>query len=303
MYLREAQAKGIIAQYGIPIPEGRVARSADEARDCAQEITAEGYTIKALIHAGGRGLAGGVSFADTPDEAAMAAHKLLGKKLVTEQTGEHGEQVDEVYVEATLDFEAELYLALVIDQRTALPTILGSLHGGVNFEERATADPTIVVTLPMSPEGVLDDKARVAFLTVLDANRGVEAVVDSMIRTYLETDAILIEINPLAVTGDRAVAIDAKIVLDGNALFRHPEMEALADDTHTDASELIARENEINFVKMGGDIGLVVNGAGLGLATHDMVVEAGGSPANFMDIRTTATSFQIAKGIGLLLAR
>lgn len=301
MYLREAQAKQIVAQYGVPIPEGRVARSAEEAERRAREVSAERYVVKALISAGGRGLAGGVTFAATPSAVADASKAMIGSRLVTEQTGPAGEQVDEVYVEAALSFETALYLALVIDQRTALPTILGSTQGGVEFEAKATADPSIVHTLPLGSDGTIDPAKRSAFLSALGVGEAVSTVIDAMVSAYQKTDAALIEINPLAVIGDAATAIDAKIILDGNALYRHPELAALADTSQTNADELVARENEINFVKMDGNIGLVVNGAGLGLATHDMVVEAGGHPANFMDIRTTATSFQIAKGVGLLL--
>lgn len=303
MYLPEAQAKEIVAQFGVPIPPGEIATSAEEAERIAQGLQAEGYAVKALIRAGGRGLAGGVSFAGTPAEAGKAAGGMLGMKLVTEQTGTRGHTVDSVYVEARIDFERSLYLAVIVDQRTALPTVLGSKEGGVDFEKKAQESPEIVEMLPLAPDGSIDVSERDAFLAKLDVeSAAVAPVIESMVRAFLESDAALLEINPLAITPDgKAIAVDAKMVLDGNALYRHPDLEKLADDTTSDASEVIARANEVNFVKMDGNIGLVVNGAGLGLATHDMVVEAGGTPANFMDIRTTATSFQIAKGIGVLL--
>ncbi len=307
MYLSEYQAKEILAQYGVSIPEGRIAGSPDEAEACAREIRCEKYVIKAQISAGGRGLAGGIKFAATPSGVRISATELIGKRLVTEQTGPAGEEVEQVYVEAAVDIDRSLYAALVIDQRTALPTLLGAREGGVEFEANASANPDILETLALSVDGALDDADIAGFLDRLglsgDAAASVKELFAAAIRAFFATDASLVEINPLALTPDhRAIAVDAKMVIDGNALARHPELDPFVRTAPTEESERIARENEINFIKMDGDIGMVVNGAGLGLATHDMVVDAGGRPANFMDIRTTANSFQIAKVVGLLLA-
>ena len=307
MYLSEYQAKEILAQYGVSIPEGRIAGSPDEAEACAREIRCEKYVIKAQISAGGRGLAGGIQFAATPSGVRSSAAELIGKRLVTEQTGPAGEEVEQVYVEAAVDIDRSLYAALVIDQRTALPTLLGAREGGVDFEANAGANPDILETLALSVDGALDDADVAGFLDRLglsgDAAASVKELLAAAIRAFFATDASLVEINPLAITPDhRAIAVDAKMVIDDNALARHPELDPFVREAPIEESERIARENEINFIKMDGDIGMVVNGAGLGLATHDMVIDAGGRPANFMDIRTTASSFQIAKVVGLLLA-
>ena len=306
MYLHEAQAKALLAQHGIAIPKGHVAQTPDEAQGHAAALGAERVAVKALIHAGGRGLAGGVRFAETPQGAADHARAMLGEVLVTSQTRQDGEVVREVYVEEGLAFERALYLSLIIDQRRAVPVLLASAEGGVEFEEKAVAAPAMVQKYPFGVDGSHNPAALSAFLEMLGVpdshGAAVRGVIEAMVSAFLGSDASLIEINPLALMADgSAVAVDAKIVLDGNALFRHPEFEPLRDTARSDEREMVAQANEINFVRMDGDIGLVVNGAGLGLATHDMVIAAGGRPANFMDIRTMATPEQIATGIGLLL--
>lgn len=306
MYLREHQAKAILAAHGAPTPKGGVARSGEEAEETARGLGLSRCVVKAQIAAGGRGLAGGVKAAESPARAGAIAAEMIGSRLVTEQTGAEGETVERVYVEEEIAFDTGVYVALVIDQRTALPTILGSAEGGVDFERKAREDPGRVKTLALPADGSIDGLDLKGFLGELGvaeaARASAEVVLTAMIRALFETDASLIEVNPLVITGaGEAIAVDAKMVLDGNALFRHPEHEETANNAGVEGVELVARENEINFVKMRGDIGMVVNGAGLALATHDMVIDAGGAPANFMDIRTTATSFQIARGVGLLL--
>ena len=305
MYLHEAHAKDLLARYGVPLPEGHVARSPQEAADHATTLGGP-VAVKALIHAGGRGLAGGVRIAHTPDEARSHAAAMLGTDLVTAQTRSRGETVHEVYVERALRFPRSFYLSLIIDQRRAVPTLLAAAEGGTDLEENAAAAPAMIQKYPLAADGSHNPAALAAFLDMLgvpDGHAGaVLAVVESLVRAFVDSDATLIEVNPLALMEDgTATAIDAKVILDGNALFRHPDLAALGDTARADATELLAQANEINFVKMDGEIGLVVNGAGLGLATHDMVIEAGGRPANFMDIRTMATADQIATGIGLLL--
>ena len=306
MYLQEYQAKEILAQYGVRIPEGAVASSPEEAETKARALTCEKFVVKAQIPAGSRGLAGGVKFAASPGGVRDAARGLMENRLVTEQTGPAGEPVDRVYVEAAIDDRRSIYLAMVVDERKSTPVLLGAKAGGVNFERKALQDPSIVDAVPLPFDGDLGAVDLGAFLGRLElegkAAESVQALLSSAIRAAFEYDAILLELNPVVITraGD-AVAVDAKMVIDANALFRHPELEAFAREAEQDPVERVARENEINFVKMPGNIGLVVNGAGLGLATNDMVIDAGGKPANFMDIRTTATSFQIAKGVQILL--
>lgn len=305
MYLSEYQAKEILAQYGVNVPEGGLARTPAEAEERARSLKCEKFVVKAQILAGGRGLAGGVKFAPTPSAVRETAEALLGTRLVTEQTGPAGEAVERVYVEAAVDDRRSVYLALIIDERDGAPRLLGARDGGVQFEAMARANPGILESVALPQDG---DPSQVDIHGFL-ARIGVEGeaaasaadLIAGMVRAAFENDALLVEINPLAITNGRAVAIDAKMVVDDNALYRHPEFESIAREAHRDEYERVARANEINFVKMDGDIGVVVNGAGLGLATNDMLIEAGGRPANFMDIRTTATSQQIAKGVGVLL--
>jgi succinyl-CoA synthetase beta subunit len=306
MYLSEHQAKEILAQFGVRVPEGAVAESPEEAESRARGLRCEKFAVKAQILAGGRGLAGGVKFAATPSGVRDAARDLIGTRLVTDQTGPDGEKVRRVYVEAAVDIRQSVYLALVIDERSAAPLLLGSREGGVEFERKAESDPSILAALPLPREGGLDGVDLAGFL----AGIGIEGagadstqeLLRAAARAAFANDAILLEINPLSILPDgTAVAVDAKMVIDDSALYRHPEFESIVRDSYRDEYERVARENEINFVKLQGEIGLVVNGAGLGLATNDMVADAGGRPANFMDIRTTATSFQIAKGVQLLL--
>ena len=305
MYLHEAHAKDLLSRYGIALPGGRIAHSPEEAADHAKALGGS-VAVKALIHAGGRGLAGGVRMAQTPAEAKDHAADMLGTNLVTAQTRSRGETVHEIYIERALDFSRSLYLSLIIDQRRAVPTLLAAAEGGTDLEENAAAAPAMIQKYPLTADGSHNPASLAAFLDMLgvpDSHaRSVLAIVESLVRAFIDSDATLIEVNPLALMEDgTATAIDAKIILDGNALFRHPDLAALGDTARADAVETLAQENEINFVRMDGEIGLVVNGAGLGLATHDMVIEAGGRPANFMDIRTMATADQIATGIGLLL--
>lgn len=297
MILSEYKSKELLSQYGVAVPEGRVARTAAEAETLCREVTATKYVVKAQIGAGGRGLAGGVKFAATPSAVRSEAEKMLGKPLVTQQTNASGEIVKEVYVEAAVDIAADAFIAIVLDQH-AQPTLLASATGGVDFEEQARRNPDMVSSLRLAGGDVE------AFLQGLGFhNAGAAAkLVESAHKAFLANEMTLLEINPLAMlaSGDW-IAVDAKISIDGSAMFRHPELETLVMDHALSSVERTAQENEINLVKLDGNIGVVVNGAGLGLATNDMLVDAGGKPANFMDIRTTATSFQIAKGVELLL--
>lgn len=299
MILSEYKSKELIAQYGVSIPEGRVAATPAEAEARCREIGAAKYVVKAQIGAGGRGLAGGIRFAATPTAVRDEAKQLLGKPLVTAQTGTGGEVVDEIYVEAAVEIEKDVFIAIVLDPATAQPTLLASAQGGVEFEQMARMDPDAVSSLP------LGDGADIpGFLGGLGlaGSEAAAQTVAAAARAFVTNDMTLLEINPFAMTaaGDW-IAVDAKVVLDGNAMFRHPDLEALTQGETLSAAERVAQENEINLVKLDGDIGVVVNGAGLGLATNDMLADAGGRPANFMDIRTTATSFHIAKGVELLL--
>ena len=303
MFLSEHQSKELLAQYDVPVPAGRLARDTDEAERRCAEISARKYVVKAQITAGGRGLAGGVKFAATPSAVADEARKMLGSTLVTAQTGSAGELVTAVSVEEALDLAASYFIAFILDPNSGAPMLLASSEGGVEFEQRSQMDPSTVKSLPL-PEDTAETRADLAtFLAGIGiAEDAPTDILMAARKAFIETDMTLLEINPFARTSTGAwVAIDAKITLDTSAMFRHPEFESLSDSQGLSQTELEAQKNDINLVRMDGNIGVVVNGAGLGLATNDMVFDAGGKPANFMDIRTTATSFDIAKGVSLLL--
>jgi succinyl-CoA synthetase beta subunit len=292
--LPEYKSKELLAQYGVPVPKGKLARSAREAEEAAASIGAKKFVVKAQIAAGGRGLAGGIKFAATPSSVHDEAARMLGKPLVTDQTGPEGETVESVYIEAAEDTAAECYAAWALDLDTGHPMLLASTEGGVAFEERAKMDSDAVKTLVITegdPETVIGK-----FLGTLGLDEGAAAPLVAALQAFAENDMSLLEMNPFAKTkAGKWLALDAKIVLDASAAFRHPEFAAMAPKPKSDAPN-------INFVALDGDLGVIVNGAGLGLATNDMIVDAGGKPANFMDIRTTATSFDIAKGVEMLLA-
>lgn len=308
MVLSEYNSKELLQQYGVTIPSGKMARTPEEAENaCAavldgahKGLASRKFVVKAQIAAGGRGLAGGVRFAATPSAVRDEAAKLLDSALTTEQTGPEGERVRSVYIEAALDLAAQYFIAFALDFETGQPLLLASADGGVEFEERARMNSEIVRTLVL---GEPDKEALMAFLRDLGIED--EAATDQILsaRTaFLENDMTLLEINPFARTSNGAwVAIDAKVTLDASAAFRHPEFESIAAQQVLSGQESEAAKSNINFVKLDGDLGVVVNGAGLGLATNDMIADARGRPANFMDIRTTATSFDIAKGVEILL--
>jgi succinyl-CoA synthetase beta subunit len=231
---------------------------------------------------------------------------MLGLTLVTEQTGPEGRTVGQVYVEEAIEAERVLYLAVLVDRAVGKVALLGAEQGGEDIEERAAIDPTIITALPVEIDGSTKASALQSFAKKLkltgEAGKKAVELFRALTKAFVELDASLIEINPLAVTGrGELVALDVKMILDDNAMFRHADLKGLHDRDERDPVEMKAQANEINYVRMEGDIGVVVNGAGLALATHDMLSDAGGVPANFMDIRTTATSLDIANGFDLLL--
>ncbi|HEY0293620.1 MAG TPA: ATP-grasp domain-containing protein [Hansschlegelia sp.] len=305
MRLHEFQAKRLLTDYGLPIPRGAVALTADEAEAVARDLGTSPIAVKAQIHAGERLAAGGVRMAHGPSMAKAAAAALLGQRLVTRQTDDEGQIVRRVYVEEGVAIERSIYLALMIDASGALVAV-GGCEGGDGVEERKrkgefTSDTLVLsVNEPIEPADLSAFIARIG----LEGRAAVAGVslVEGLRRAFVELDASLIEINPLAVTASGEIkALDVKMTLDDNALFRHPDLGSLRDEVEGDRVKLSAHRDQLNFVQLDGDIGLVSNGAGLGLATLDMVCEAGGKPANFMDIRTTAKSLDIAHGFALLL--
>lgn len=298
MLLAEYKSKELLAQYGLSVPAGRRATTADEAEAACAKLDARKFVVKAQIAAGGRGLAGGIKFAATPSSVHEAAAKLLGSKLVTEQTGREGETVNVVYVEAAEDIASQHFVAITLDPESGAPLLLASAEGGVEFEQRARMDEGVVTSAPLDGSTPIGEVLKSAGIDDQNATGQIEAA----LKAFSENDMTLLEINPFAKTKDgRWIAIDAKVALDPSAAFRHPEFESMLADQGLSTEEAEAQKSNINFVKLDGDLGVIVNGAGLGLATNDMIVDANGRPANFMDIRTTATSFDIAKGVELLL--
>jgi succinyl-CoA synthetase beta subunit len=306
MQLQEFQAKTLLSQYAIGSPAGAVVATSDEAEAIATRLHTDTIFVKAQIHAGERLAAGGIRAVNSPKAAKAAAGELLGQKLVTSQTGSHGQTVKSVLVEAGIKAEQELYLALQVDAGSGAIVLTAGQGGGADIERRFAAQTLKLESLPLRIRGERNpgDIAELAGRIGLSGGVAVKfgELIKKLHRAFVELDAGLIEINPLVVTdtGD-LVAVDAKVVVDDNALYRHPELKELRDDSHTDRIELQAQRHQINFVQMDGDIGTIVNGAGLALATLDMISAAGGSPANFMDIRTTAKSLDIAQGISLVL--
>jgi succinyl-CoA synthetase beta subunit len=307
MNLHEYQAKELLARYGIAAPEGRVASSAAEAETMARKLPGQRFAVKAQVHAGGRGEAGGVRIVDSPKAVGQTARELIGKKLVTSNTGPEGRIVRKVYVEAAVKPERVLYLAALIDRAAGAVALIGAREGGGDIEDRVARNPRIIERLVLAPHAAQRPDELRAYAARLGLSGPLEAraieLLAGLIDALYQLDASLIEINPLAVMPDGTLlALDVKMVVDDNALFRHPELEPLRDEDELDPVELQAQRHEINYVKLDGNIGVVVNGAGLALATLDLLRDAGGQPANFMDIRTMATSMQIARGLDLLMA-
>ena len=310
MHIHEFLAKELLSRRGVSIAAGRVAGSAPEVGKLLQGVAPGRYVIKAQVHAGDRLAGGGIRFAETPGEGRAAAAAMLGRPLVTRQTGPRGERVRWVYVEEAVTAIANLYVAIAVDPAAGEIAVLGSGTPVNDGEPTAIRDRGQLQRLPVR----IEDNRPVADFGAI-ARRIVPSAADAeklaellrlLAAAFIELDATLIEINPLALTADgRYVALDAKMTLDDNALFRHKEIAAwreAAMQEGGDPGELASDRHNINYIGMDGDIGLVVNGAGLALATLDMVKDAGGRPANFMDVRTTATSLDVAFGFDLLLA-
>ena len=290
MKLHEYQAKELLARYGVPTPEGRVARTADEAAEAAEALGGK-VVVKAQVHAGGRGKAGGIKLANSADEARAAAEELLGTRLVTIQSPQ-GQPIDAVLVEEQVDVARELYLGAVIDNSAGMPVMIASAAGGMEIEEVAESHPEQIHRQAIDPAaGFQGYQARaLAFATGLDGdlNRPAVALISALARAFVENDGSLAEINPLVVTGDgRLLAVDAKFSIDDDAEFRHRDLVELRDRAQEDAMEVEADEAGIqNYIKLEGDIGCMVNGAGLAMATMDAIKFEGGEPANFLDIGT-----------------
>src|SRR5450755_1204390 len=306
MKVHEYQAKSILAKYGVPVPRGEVTDNPDEAREIAKRLGGRAV-VKAQIHAGGRGKGGGVKLAKDPDEARELAGKILGMNLITVQTGPSGKIVQKVLVEEALDIDRELYLSITLDRGRGLPSMMASKSGGMEIEEVATKDASAIVreTLDLAL-GMFPFQARkLAFALGLSGEsfkKGV-AFMPALFRAYVETDASLAEINPLLVTkaGD-VLALDAKMTFDDNALFRHAEIKAMRDVSEEDPLEVEASRFGLNYIKLDGTVGCMVNGAGLAMGTMDLVKLAGGEPANFLDVGGGANEEQVKNAFRIILS-
>jgi len=310
MKIHEYQAKTILAKYGVAVPRGEVALTREEAEEAARKLLhngAKGVVVKAQIHAGGRGKGGGVKVAKNLDEAKMWADKILGMRLVTHQTGPEGKIVQRLLIEETLPIERELYLGIVVDRATALPVFMASASGGMEIEEVAARDPKAILKEAIDPTiGFQAFHARkLAFRLGLGGDQIGEAVrfMTGLYRAFIETDASLMEINPFITTTDKQLfALDAKINFDDNALFRHKDLKELRDISEEDPLEVEASKYNLNYIKLDGNIACLVNGAGLAMATMDIVKYAGGSPANFLDVGGGANTETIRHAFQILLS-
>ena len=306
MKLHEFQSKEILSEYGIPVPRGKVARTPSQAATAAFDLGGT-IVVKAQVHAGGRGNAGGIKVVNTPGAAEEAATSMLGTNLITHQTGPEGVPVQNVLIEEGLEVAEELYLGLVIDGSTKGVVVIASKSGGVNIEEVAENDPEKIIQIPIDPVlGLQGFQGRqIAYALGLSQKqvRIASSILESLYRVFIDVDASLLEINPLVITTDgELVAADAKINIDDDAVYRHKNIQNMADPSQEDPLEVQARESDINYVKLDGNIGCIVNGAGLAMATMDVSSAAKAAPANFLDIGGGADEEKVAKALTLVLS-
>ena len=307
MNIHEYQAKELLSNYGVRVPIGKVAFTADEAKQIATDLNAEKLVVKAQIHAGGRGKAGGVKVTSSPEEVETIASEMLGMKLVTHQTGPEGKIVGKVLVEEASDIAKEFYLGMVIDRTSEQVVIMASPEGGTEIEEVAKNTPEKILKVYIDPSvGIQPFQCRkIAYFLGLEGkavNKSVSFII-SLYNLFTEKDCSLAEINPLVLTGDGEVlALDGKLNFDDNALFRRPDIQKLQDRTEEDELELEAKEVGISFVNLDGNIGCLVNGAGLAMATMDIIKFHGGEPANFLDVGGGATAEQVTKAFKMILS-
>ena len=307
MKIHEYQAKAILARYGVTTPRGEVAYTKEEAREAAQRLKANVVVVKAQIHAGGRGKGGGVKLARSGDEAEDIAGHILGMTLVTPQTGPAGRIVKRVLIEEGLDIKRELYLGLLVDRASGLPVFMASAAGGMEIEEVAKENPEAILREAIHPVvGLQPYQARkIAFGLGLPGEVATHATpfFQALYRAFIDTDASLLEINPCVLTGDsKLVALDAKMTFDDNALFRHPNLRELRDLDEEDPLEVEASKYGLNYIKLDGSVACMVNGAGLAMATMDIIKYAGGSPANFLDVGGGASSEQVKNAFRILMS-
>lgn len=307
MNIHEYQAKEILRKYGVAVPRGKVAFSVEEAEAAARELGGSIFVVKAQIHAGGRGKAGGVKLAKSVEEVKKYTAEMLGKKLVTHQTGPEGKEVRRVLIEEGIDIARELYLGIVLDRSVSRLVFMASTEGGVEIEKVAAEKPEAILKEYVDPKiGLQPFQARkIAFGLGLEGEQVKNAVkfVLSLYRAFTESDASLAEINPLVVTGSgQVLALDAKMNFDDSALYRHPDIAEMRDLHEEDPLEVEASKYHLNYIKLDGNVGCMVNGAGLAMATMDIIKLAGGMPANFLDVGGGANVETVANGFKIILS-
>lgn len=307
MNIHEYQAKGLLAKFGVAVPRGRVAFTPNEAEVATQELGGSVWVVKAQIHAGGRGKGGGVKVVKSRDAVRETAGQMLGMNLVTHQTGSEGKEVKRVYIEEGCDIARELYLSMLLDRATSWVTVMASTEGGMDIEEVAAKTPEKIIKVAIDPAiGLQPFHARkIAFGLGLEGAQVRSAVtfLQGMYKAYTELDASLVEINPLVVTGEGdLLALDAKMNFDNNGLFRQEEVTGLRDEDEEDAAELEASRHELNYIKLDGAIGCMVNGAGLAMATMDIIKLEGSDPANFLDVGGGASAERVTIAFKIILS-
>ena len=307
MNIHEYQAKKLLAQYGVPVPRGGVAHSATGAIYQANELGGDKWIVKAQVHSGARGKAGGVKLCSSPKEISQFCDKFLGNNLVTNQTGPEGKMVSSIYVEEASEILKELYFSIVLDRASQKVTLVVSTEGGMDIEQVADEMPEKINKIRIDPSvGMQPFQARQLVFTLGLPNEAIGSASRAVMKCYRafrDTDANLLEINPLVLTsGNKVLALDAKMSFDANALYRRPEIFEFHDKTQQDIREINAAEHDLNYIGLEGNIGCLINGAGLAMATMDMIQHAGGEPANFLDIGGGASAQRVATSIELVLS-
>ncbi|MFD2737944.1 malate--CoA ligase subunit beta [Sulfitobacter aestuarii] len=307
MDIHEYQAKEVLSNFGVAVPQGALAYSPEQAAYRAREMGGERWVVKAQVHAGGRGKAGGVKVCDSDVEIQEATEDMFGRKLVTHQTGPEGKGIYRVYVEAAVPIDREIYLGFVLDRSSQRVMIVASAEGGMEIEDISAERPDSIVRATVEPAvGLQEFQCReIAFKLGIEAGMVQQMVrtLQGCFRAFTELDATMVEINPLVITGDnRIMALDAKMTFDDNALFRHPQISELRDKSQEDPRESRAADRGLSYVGLDGNIGCIVNGAGLAMATMDTIKLAGGEPANFLDIGGGATPERVAKAFRLVMS-
>ncbi len=307
MKIHEYQAKRIMEAYNIPIPKGSVAQTAEEAKEVASQIGGNRFVVKAQVHAGGRGKGGGIKTAESPTAVKEVAKAMLGKKLVTPQTGVEGKVIHKVLVEEAIDIANEMYLGITIDRGRECPVIILSKEGGIEIEELAKKSPEKIIKEWVDPcVGLRPFQiSKISFALEIDASlrRPVSQLIGNLYRLFIDKDCSLAEINPLVITrGGQILALDAKLNFDDNALYRHKDAMEMRDVLEEDPLEVEASQYNLNYIKLEGNVGCMVNGAGLAMATMDVIQLAGGMPANFLDVGGGATVEMVKNGLKILVS-